>query len=728
MAESAPGVSQHLRRASWIETTSTIVAFMAFPLSMPVAFGRSGWVFGTLATSYIALVTWETGLLLGKICRLLPHLGDYPSIAEEAFGAASASSWGIYVRYGFTWSTTGTRPQRLPNGKWGTIAPSFSLFDDEEQDDAERTGQRNGAKDRGTDKHREGLPASGAPTPRGQSLAWRRFGRWSTLLMQFLTYYLQSVVGIIYIEQYFIQLFPNTKICQSVWIIIVFVVMSPFIQIPTFKDSWWATVTALGTLFANIFIFFYQVFLVRPWECTPGPSYDCFSCNGLEDQSQCGVCSNIDAGTQRTLSDALESVTLISYSFGGHGLYPETIREMQNTDGWPLVMHVTYLFVLPLYLVSGLVGFYAYGTFANANINVNWPDNPANKVSILANMLNFGYTLIISTLLQVLQVEIALGVDPTAWCATPVFSEGGFFSRMPPVLFRVVFRTMYFASQVFIAEMLLAGEGDTLFALQSLCGSVGMVAFTFFLPFIFHMALHGTSATSSGGSGYDTAHPQSYANPDSLVVGDRDIPPRPPSQRLLAETRVVLSASTESFVADERLVPAIDTLPREGVSQAAQASPESKEEHEPETSDRASGQAQEAIRRARNKASDELQEDAALVANELSQLVSSSDISAGGHALVSHPGMTLSASTTSRGTYWGRYSRSKRMWHGCNIVLGIVIMILGLVFSIKDLASSSNGFFQGSCDIEYKYSPQDSRDPCYVPEAPPSPKVPPFPL
>ena len=194
---------------------------------------------------------------------------------------------------------------------------------------------------------------------------------------------------------------------------------------------------------------------MKPWECTPGPSYDCFSCNGddVEEQDQCRVCDNIDSGTPRTASDVLESITLISYAYGGHGLFPETIREMQNPSGWPSAMHVTYAFVLPLYIVSGLVGFYAYGksgnrnhgnhittagrvmkpngrvclyypgTFANANINVNWPDNAANKVSIVANMLNFGYTLIISTLLQVLQVEIAL-----VCCSTIYLSCGKSFT------------------------------------------------------------------------------------------------------------------------------------------------------------------------------------------------------------------------------------------------------------------------------------------------------------
>ena len=37
--------------------------------------------------------------------------------------------------------------------------------------------------------------------------------------------------------------------------------------------------------------------------------------------------------------------------------------------------------------------------------------------------------------------------------------------------------------------MLLSGEGDTLLSLQSLTASIGMVAFTYFLPYVLHAVL-----------------------------------------------------------------------------------------------------------------------------------------------------------------------------------------------------------------------------------------------
>ena len=40
-----------------------------------------------------------------------------------------------------------------------------------------------------------------------------------------------------------------------------------------------------------------------------------------------------------------------------------------------------------------------------------------------------------------------------------------------------------------VAQLLLSGEGDTIFALQSLIGAVGMTAFTYFLPYVFLLAM-----------------------------------------------------------------------------------------------------------------------------------------------------------------------------------------------------------------------------------------------
>jgi solute carrier family 36 (proton-coupled amino acid transporter) len=39
----------------------------------------------------------------------------------------------------------------------------------------------------------------------------------------------------------------------------------------------------------------------------------------------------------------------MSYAFGGHGLFPETLREMKDPERWPTVMKLTYGAVVPTY-------------------------------------------------------------------------------------------------------------------------------------------------------------------------------------------------------------------------------------------------------------------------------------------------------------------------------------------------------------------------------------------
>ena len=82
-----------------------------------------------------------------------------------------------------------------------------------------------------------------------------------------------------------------------------------------------------------------------------------------------------------------------------------------------------------------------------------------------------------------LALELSLGLDPSRCCA-PKWRGG-----VPPWLGRLLLRTLYLGAQVFVAQALLSGEGDTLLALQGLIGAVGMVAFTYFLPYLFHAVL-----------------------------------------------------------------------------------------------------------------------------------------------------------------------------------------------------------------------------------------------
>eukprot|EP00242_Pyramimonas_sp_CCMP2087_P015591 CAMPEP_0198202528 /NCGR_PEP_ID=MMETSP1445-20131203/5701_1 /TAXON_ID=36898 /ORGANISM="Pyramimonas sp., Strain CCMP2087" /LENGTH=561 /DNA_ID=CAMNT_0043873495 /DNA_START=248 /DNA_END=1933 /DNA_ORIENTATION=- len=293
---------------------------------------------------------------------------------------------------------------------------------------------------------------------KGGARKWTRIAFWATLWVQFMTYYLDTVAQIIYVEQYFGELLPGSPICQWKWLLITWVISIPVMQIPTLHSSRYVCLFALGCVLATTFSIFAEVYVVQPWNCLPGPSYPKTSPMRL-----------------------FTGFAGMAYAFGGHGIFPEEIREMKEPEKWPIVMNWTYGIIVPMYLACSFVGYYAYGGYAQANLNLNFPDNWINTFSLLVQLPSCLYLIYFTNLVLVLQIELALGVDPThTTCARP------FRFGMPPVLFRFFFRSLFVGSQVLFAEILLSGAGDTVLGVQALAGAVGMVAFTYFLPFILH--------------------------------------------------------------------------------------------------------------------------------------------------------------------------------------------------------------------------------------------------
>ena len=52
-----------------------------------------------------------------------------------------------------------------------------------------------------------------------------------------------------------------------------------------------------------------------------------------------------------TSTSVLVSFAGFAYSFGGHGLFPEELREMSQPRRWPEVMRWTYATMVPVYFV-----------------------------------------------------------------------------------------------------------------------------------------------------------------------------------------------------------------------------------------------------------------------------------------------------------------------------------------------------------------------------------------
>ena len=178
---------------------------------------------------------------------------------------------------------------------------------------------------------------------------WERAGRVAVATLQYSCYYLTGVAELIYMEQYLGQLFEFSPLCQWQWLLIVGVVSLPVVQVPSFNDSrFLALVFGVMPLLLNVGVMMYEIWTVLPWACEPGPTYIAWP----------------------SAPRAAVGLTAFAYAFGGHGMYPEQIRELAQPSRWPEVMGWTYGFTVPLYWACGSIGYLAYGSYAQANLSM----------------------------------------------------------------------------------------------------------------------------------------------------------------------------------------------------------------------------------------------------------------------------------------------------------------------------------------------------------------------
>lgn len=123
--------------------------------------------------------------------------------------------------------------------------------------------------------------------------------------------------------------------------------------------------------------------------------------------------------------------------------------------------------------------------------DLNFPNNVANRLSIGVNALQEFFFILDSDLVVMLAIELYFGIDPSK-CTAPSWKPRTWRKGVSPWVARLALRSLFLWTQVFCAQMLLSGEGDTLLSLQSLTASIGMVAFTYFLPYVFHALLSST--------------------------------------------------------------------------------------------------------------------------------------------------------------------------------------------------------------------------------------------
>ena len=224
----------------------------------------------------------------------------------------------------------------------------------------------------------------------------------------------------------------------------------------------WAVLSLLSTLVRTILL---VVQIVR---------YDMFAtCSPTFGASVTGV-------------STMEALATSAFLFGGHGLFPEEIREMRKDHRehrFNLALALAYVVIGVTYLIWGPLSYAVWGDSVTGDIVQLWPDDDVTSAALVFSVIWGIVELQVSQVLLMLTVEIhGIGLHPhESWFAPR--TAWWWSGRMPPALLRVLVRCGIVLTQLFWALMLQdAGIAN----IQALCGAIGFSALTYFFPFVLY--------------------------------------------------------------------------------------------------------------------------------------------------------------------------------------------------------------------------------------------------
>ena len=219
----------------------------------------------------------------------------------------------------------------------------------------------------------------------------------------------------------------------------------------------------------------------------------------------------------------MANIANMAFTYGGHGTFPEQVREMKDPNDFFRGFDILYAIAMPFYTVCALISFWAFGNMNSANYIENLIDNDWVKVgegfntppsqmrtttttkseTTLLTLLNHEVNLYLSLLsglpiivlgqvVILLQLEIPMGILPTDWWVNRSQNEGQLATflrstKISPVVIRFFFRTFYIGVLLLLAEML---DDAGLGTIVSIAGAIGLAAMTYWLPFVLALKIN----------------------------------------------------------------------------------------------------------------------------------------------------------------------------------------------------------------------------------------------
>ena len=310
-------------------------------------------------------------------------------------------------------------------------------------------------------------------------------GRRAVVAAQWLGYFLTGVVQVAYSGATYQQTLRGTPLqdalCTQGWMLVTTCMLLPCVMVPSFKEAAPLSLAVVGAQVLGLLIFYAQIAAYGPYDAAPElPCYDMV-----------------------TRGSALAALSNMAFTFGGHGVFPEQIREMAEPERFHEAFNYMYAFAIPFYVGTAALGFYAFGNAAAANPLENLHDGPAVKVYLWFTLLTTFPLVVVGQVVLFLNLEVELDVLPTdVWTnsrrARVLGDDAASRLRkrvvlIPPVLFRAAFRASYVGSMYLVASALI---GAGLGSMTNIAGALGLAALTYWMPYVLHTKIFWQETTA----------------------------------------------------------------------------------------------------------------------------------------------------------------------------------------------------------------------------------------
>jgi len=167
-----------------------------------------------------------------------------------------------------------------------------------------------------------------------------------------------------------------------------------------------------------------------------------------------------------TATSAFSSLATTALLLGGHGMFPEEIRELRRPKSFFSALHVAYAVMGLVYATGAYVGYAVWGTWTSGDNQLNFPLNTATLISALLSVVWGLIEMTLSHVLMLSLVEATLGLSGSA-------SARGRVGRC-------LMRTGFVCTEIVFALMLSsAGIAN----IQGFVGAFGFTALTYYCPF-----------------------------------------------------------------------------------------------------------------------------------------------------------------------------------------------------------------------------------------------------